>query len=368
LESHVNTTSIQTTALPLLSRQSFRRFEGERFELSSLAALLKNLNQCCDLKKGQIEVLVYAKPALPEKLGKAMRFDGNTGNLISVTDVTFDPDLHGQDNRDVFERSRCEVYLVGLDAERDTLLNVGRLSQRIMSLAPEFSLGFCPVGNVDQEIVKSNFSLPETSFVIHSLLGGSVSEQQLSRLSSVHDASNFNANPIEEVASFLSARLPDYMQPDQIFELDALPLSSNGKVARDRLPKPEQIVETHSSYKAPSTKLEKKLVNYWEEVLECKKVGVQDDFFAIGGNSVLLVRLHSRLQMELNMEISIMDLFRFPSIAGFANCLEQPSTGGKQDTNISLKDQAEDAKGRAQQQAQAMRKFGHSRQATKGER
>ena len=236
-----------------------------------------------------------------------------------------------------------------------------------MSHAPAFSMGFCPVGNVDQDIIKRNFSLSDDAIVIHSLLGGCVSDEQLQKLSIWHEPSVQSADPIQDIQLFIADRLPEYMQPDQIIELDALPLSSNGKVARERLPKPEKMVLSSNRYQAPSTPLEKQLAKCWQDVLDCERVGTQDDFFALGGNSILLVRLHQRLQIALDHEIVIMDLFRFPNIADFAQYLKIRMDLSKE--TLSKKDQqsADKAKSRAEQQRHATQRFERARQSKNGE-
>lgn len=367
LSQDVEAKTMLTMALPLLSRQSFRSFDGDTFNPSSLLALLKNVCREPCLLDGQFELLVYVKPESDDRPGKALKFEASTGKFVDIADVHLHANAHGEDNQSVFERSNCEIYLVGSDSTRDTLLNVGRLSQQIMTLAPTFLLGFCPVGYVNHEAIEALFSLSDDAFILHSLLGGSVSREQLRQLSLAQQANDKSEGSIEDIRSFLADRLPDYMQPDHVIELEAIPLSSNGKVARDRLPKPEQIDQSHTLYQAPTTPLEKQLVKSWQQMLGCERVGVHDDFFAIGGNSILLVRLHQHLQTVLSTEISIMDLFRFPSIASLAQCIESQSHNNQQVENEDHEKSADTAKNRAQQQSNAMRKFGRARQLEKGE-
>jgi amino acid adenylation domain-containing protein len=364
VEVEATTTDATTTeAMPLLSRQSFRHFDGGPLALSALENLFQGLSLESSLDGEQIELLVYLKPNSLEPHGKALRWNVQESLLDTIANVDLDASLHGADNLDVFERASCEVYLIGFNGKRDTLLNVGRLSQRIMSHAPAASIGFCPIGNVDQDAIKRSFSLPDEAIVIHSLLGGCVSNEQLQQLTIWHEASASSVDPIEDIQSFIADRLPEYMQPDQIIELDALPLSSNGKVARDRLPKTEQTDQRRTQYQAPSTPLEKQLVKYWEEVLECEQVGVQDDFFALGGNSILLVRMHQYLQTSLAKEIAIMDLFRFPNIAALAQSLDS----SKNTVDKKNQNSADKAKSRAQQQRDATQRFGRTRPSKQGE-
>ncbi|HSG38127.1 MAG TPA: condensation domain-containing protein, partial [Thermoanaerobaculia bacterium] len=120
----------------------------------------------------------------------------------------------------------------------------------------------------------------------------------------------------DELRAFLAARLPEYMVPAFLVPLDALPLSPNGKVDRRALPAPERSRE--AVYAAPADAVEESLVSIWAEVLDLGQVGVDDDFFALGGHSLLAVRMASRIQEAFGVELTLRDLFRFPTIADLA--------------------------------------------------
>ncbi|HEV2705170.1 MAG TPA: amino acid adenylation domain-containing protein, partial [Pyrinomonadaceae bacterium] len=109
----------------------------------------------------------------------------------------------------------------------------------------------------------------------------------------------------------LKARLPDYMVPSAFVVLEHLPLTPHGKVDRRALPAPERTRSTlESTYVAPRDLLELQLVNLWEEVLEVKPVGVTDDFFDIGGHSLLAVKLFALIQERLNKSLPLATLFQ----------------------------------------------------------
>src|SRR5262249_23067381 len=96
----------------------------------------------------------------------------------------------------------------------------------------------------------------------------------------------------DRLRSFLRARLPGHMLPSAIMQLDALPLSANGKINRKALPSPDQIQLTiDDTYARPRDPLEKQLVELWEEILDVRPIGIRDSFFALGGHSLLSVRL-----------------------------------------------------------------------------
>src|SRR6185437_8503093 len=105
----------------------------------------------------------------------------------------------------------------------------------------------------------------------------------------------------------------------------ALPLTPNGKIDRKALPEPEQRPELASSYIAPSTPMEKIIAQVWAQALRLEKVGVHDNFFDLGGHSLLLARVHARLCAELKTDLSIVKLFQHPTISSLAAHLAAPS-------------------------------------------
>lgn len=119
---------------------------------------------------------------------------------------------------------------------------------------------------------------------------------------------------IESVRRFTKERLPDYMVPSFIIELEQLPITPNGKLDRKRLPKPEDELTTSSQYVAPRNEQEEVLTNIWAEILGIKRIGVFDNFFELGGHSLLATKLVSRIRRLFNVEIPIRELFNSPTI------------------------------------------------------
>ena len=123
------------------------------------------------------------------------------------------------------------------------------------------------------------------------------------------------------VSSFrkrLQAELPDYMVPSVIVVLEKLPLSPNGKVDKQALPKPNEA-DTHSElYVAPSTKTEENLCTMWAQVLSLELVGVRDNFFLLGGHSLLATRLVSSIRDQFRIELPLRAIFDCPTIIELA--------------------------------------------------
>ena len=125
--------------------------------------------------------------------------------------------------------------------------------------------------------------------------------------------------PIPEVRAYLATKLPYYMIPQQIIPIQNIPLTQNGKIDRKKLPQP--IYNIKSSHIEPTTYTERKLVEIWKDVLGIPRVGIQDNFFEIGGHSLKAAKLISIVNKEFNVQLSIKSLFKFPVLVDFSKCI-----------------------------------------------
>jgi len=118
----------------------------------------------------------------------------------------------------------------------------------------------------------------------------------------------------EVVIDYLRNKLPDYMVPSVLVKLEALPLTVNGKLDRKALPDPEFTDE--DSYVAPRNEVERKICKIWAEVLglDANKVGIKDDFFRLGGNSILAIKLINKLNSEFNTDSYVSYIFQYNTI------------------------------------------------------
>ena len=139
-------------------------------------------------------------------------------------------------------------------------------------------------------------------------------EAWLAAYVTLHDGSLLTSDAIlREVAT----RVPGYMVPATVSMLDALPLSPNGKVDRRRLP---LITPTHAESaegRAPRTPVEHQLVGLWQDVLRRERVGIDENFFALGGDSLLAMQMVSRAA-RVGLALSPKDLFLHQSVAALA--------------------------------------------------
>ncbi|HSF38968.1 MAG TPA: amino acid adenylation domain-containing protein [Thermoanaerobaculia bacterium] len=131
-----------------------------------------------------------------------------------------------------------------------------------------------------------------------------------------------------ELREFLGRKLPEHMIPAVFVPLDALPLTTNGKVDRRALPSPDpEQRATPAAPAAPRTPTERALVEIWREVLGVREVGVHDDFFELGGHSLLETRLASRVRDRFRVELSLAQVFNAPTVAALAAVIEAAGGG-----------------------------------------
>ncbi len=125
-----------------------------------------------------------------------------------------------------------------------------------------------------------------------------------------------------ELQEFLRQRLPEFMIPSAFVVLDSLPLTPNGKVDRRRLPAPEVQAGDGEAYAAPRTPVEDVTAEIWAQVLKVPRVGLHDNFFDLGGHSLLGTQVVSRMRDSLGVEVSLRSLFEAPTVAGLAEVVE----------------------------------------------
>jgi len=143
-----------------------------------------------------------------------------------------------------------------------------------------------------------------------------------------------------ELRAHLRHKLPDHMIPAVFVLLDKLPLTASGKVNRLALPPPGHVrLEAKEEFVAPRTPTEEILAGIWADVLKTEDVGVNDDFFALGGHSLLLARLAARISNSFQVDLPLRDLFEAPTVARISERIEaarRAAEGFKDEPLISV--------------------------------
>jgi amino acid adenylation domain-containing protein len=153
----------------------------------------------------------------------------------------------------------------------------------------------------------------------------------------------------------LRERLPDYMVPAALVVMAALPLTTNGKLDRAALPAPSWAGEVRgASRTTPHSPIQQAVAGIWEAVLGVQQIGIDENFFDLGGNSALLIQVLAKLRKEVHPAIGMTDLFRYPNIRMIADCIagqQQGETSGPRDDSIRQ------ARERAEKQRLTMRRI-----------
>jgi amino acid adenylation domain-containing protein len=143
----------------------------------------------------------------------------------------------------------------------------------------------------------------------------------------------------EELQEHVRGRLPEYMVPAAYVWMEKLPLTENGKVDRKRLPEPEGSAYAVKSYEAPEGEIETALASIWEDLLKVERVGRHDNFFALGGHSLLVMQTSARLRKSLGVEVGVDVLFARPVLSSLAEWIvdQQLATFDASDLANALK-------------------------------
>jgi natural product biosynthesis luciferase-like monooxygenase protein len=139
--------------------------------------------------------------------------------------------------------------------------------------------------------------------------------------------------------AFLREQLPDYMVPSDFVVLDKFPLTPNAKIDRNALPSPQSAQQTVSTeYAPPEDALEETIAKLWQDTLRVEKIGINDNFFDLGGHSLLIVRIHSQLKSLIEQPVSLTDLYGYPTIRSLSQFL---NSGGSAATLKKSSDRAQ---------------------------
>ena len=356
-----------------LTRQSYRQFLRHRHPISfeQFSDFLSCLRQLAlpdnPLPKYRypsagtlypVQSYLYIKPDRVEGVaGGFYYYDPANHRLLLTSRGTLD-DGYGP-NQPIFSEAAFALFLVGQlaaitpmygeFAERFCLLEAGYMGQLLMTEAPTYQIGLCPIGHLEstegpESDLSSRLALEETHILLHSFVGGQIDPLQSTywgqspKKSKSHDLS-------EQLRDYLAQKLPPYMVPTTYMLLDALPLTANGKVNRKALPAPDVSHEERRNAVPPRTPLEKEVAAIMQDMLEPalslpkgQTIGLHDNFFEQGGDSVMAIQLLSRLRNAFEIEYPLRDFFGTPTVERVAKFIERvrQATQSLQDISTAM--------------------------------
>ncbi len=145
-----------------------------------------------------------------------------------------------------------------------------------------------------------------------------------------------NFDLIDSLKARLAKCLPDFMRPNEFVVLPSMPLTPNGKIDRNALPKPEKRKRiTEDEFIAPESDIEKTIAIVFQEMLNLEKIGSKDDFFSLGANSLLIAQANNRLSQRLDKKVSLVAMYRYPTVAALAGFLSG-NTDKQQSTDAGV--------------------------------
>ena len=195
------------------------------------------------------------------------------------------------------------------------------ISHLLETRSPEYHLGLCQIGGFAFDEIRPLFKLDPTHIYLHCLTGGGINPAWLPELISPATArrKTRKSSLVPELKEMLLARLPAYMLPSSYHLLPSLPLNANGKLDRGNLPEPKfSDTRCNSYFVPPADDLERMLVTIIGDTLQLKRLGRTTNFIELGGNSLKIIQAHGRIQKELGREISIVEMFRTPTVQALA--------------------------------------------------
>ncbi|HEX5873144.1 MAG TPA: amino acid adenylation domain-containing protein, partial [Pyrinomonadaceae bacterium] len=129
---------------------------------------------------------------------------------------------------------------------------------------------------------------------------------------------------VSQLRNFIRQELPEYMVPSAFVFLERLPVTASGKVDRLALPEPLEVrPELDAVYTAPHTPVERELADIWTELLHTEQIGVHDNFFDLGGHSLMATQMLSRVRPHFHVELMLQDFFKRPTISAMAQLIEE---------------------------------------------
>ena len=167
-------------------------------------------------------------------------------------------------------------------------------------------------------------------------------------------------NLVPELRNHLRTSLPDYMVPTAFVVLDALPRTPNGKIDRNALPAPDRSRVEGTTAVAPESDIERTIAGVWQDMLALDAVGVETNLFDLGANSLMMVQANSRLREALSRNVSLVEMFRFPTVRSLAEHLD----GGSEQVAVAM----QSSQDRGQTRKDAMQRRREARQGARPDR
>lgn len=280
-----------------------------------------------------VDIYFYIKSDKIKGLNQGLyqfKTDTKSLSIVSETFRISEDDYLGE-NKSLFQNSFFSLFFMKKTHETSNniflnaseLINAGLIAQKIKKSFLNHNIGICPIGIMNPTVEDRLQKITGKGKLLHSLVGGGIRTSQMEDPLSSEPAriQSLNGNFIRQ---YLLTKLPEYMVPSSVVIIDKIPLTSNGKVDRQALIDyaKNQDQKKDKTKHQPETEIEKILLQIWCEIFNLQSIGVEEDFFEIGGDSLLMARAILKIRKTFNINVSIRQMLLNPSIRSFANHLE----------------------------------------------
>lgn len=356
-DEDVSTIALPPVELPedyYTQRYSHRAYSQQQVPLEKFTRMLATLDQQeinarPKYKYGSggalypVQCYVYVKDSLVEGVEQGLYYyHPQQRKLFTLqTEACIGSELLHGINRTMAEQCAFQIFLIAnLDAMEPVyqhystnlcLLEAGLMTQLIEQEAAALGMAMCQTGGFNLEPVADKFKMNFKYQLMHALVGGMPVEDLETAQADEFEGQTESIESL--LRSHLEDTLPNYMVPSVFVELEKLPLSANGKVDRKALPVPGTNSSKKTTRKVePTSDLAKRICSVWQEVLGKDSVGVEDNFFDLGGTSVDMIKIYSWLESDIPQNISLIDMFfTYPTIASLVEYIS-PSENKKEET------------------------------------
>ena len=342
-----------------MARRSERRFGSEPVGAAALGGLLSSLVQMRPsgfaLPKYRypsagnaypVQAYVLIRPGRINGLPPgAYYYDPRQHGLVELDRSGDWPDsIHPPNNRAVSLGAAFSIFLVvdmsamrplyGRSSRDFSLLEAGYIGQLLMERAARLGLGLCPLGSLAFDELARRLRLGSEHELLHGFLGGVRPEEDAAagpsdRGKRAADWQGRRGELLASLRDFALDNLPPGMVPAEFMLLAELPRTSSGKLARAALPElgDARTASAGSAVVEPQTPLQEALMVLWRQLLGVKSFGIHDDFFRLGGDSILAIQLMNRLQETFQIRLSLRTLLRATTLAELAALIEREAAG-----------------------------------------
>jgi SagB-type dehydrogenase family enzyme len=335
----------------MVQRRSLRRFSSAPIDWESFSRALSAFRHVRDGSGVRalypstgglygLDVYVHVKSGRVARLPGGVYYYHPAAHALhpAGTEAGIGKDMHHHQNRPIFAGSAFTLIFVfasetttpvyGTSSQFLASIETGIALATFIQIAEIVGLGVCPIGLFDFDGVGKALSLKPGHNVLHVAECGKKPDQDADDAGHVKPAANLS---VAELRQFLASALPDYMVPSQFVLIDEIPLTPNNKVDRDALLKMESSahLELGTEFAAAESEFEARLLAVWSRVLRLEQIGVDDNFFDLGGDSMGVAEVHGHILNQWKLDVPIVKLFQYPTIRTAARFLRDLTCGAE---------------------------------------